>query len=241
MTTSVEIPELSVVVPTLNEAGAIAAVVGGALAEASALGVPAEAIVVDAFSSDGTGEKAARAGARVVEQGGGFAAGVLRGLSEARGRFVLTLDGDGSHPLGLLGAMWARREEAELVVASRFVPGGGADMPKVRYWLSRLLNSVFSFLMGHSIKDSSSGFRLYRRSALAGLEVRAFAFEFQQDVLLGLLARGCRVVEVPFVYRWRESGRSKARPVHSLLGYFRALLRHRFGLGCGGGSRVIPP
>src|SRR3989304_3022795 len=107
------------------------------------LEVPGEILVVDGGSTDGTPRWAAEAGARVLTQPGrGYADALLAGLRAARGRFVLTLDADYSHDPDFVDALWARRAAADLVVASRYVPGGHAPMPLARKLLSRVLHAV---------------------------------------------------------------------------------------------------
>jgi SAM-dependent methyltransferase len=99
-----------------------------------------------------------------------------------------------------------------VTIASRYVPGGAADMGPVRLALSRLLNALFRKGLDLPIRDLSSAFRLYRRSALQGQTITATAFDILQQVLVQAYAEGWRVTEVPFVYRshgthdWRKRG-----------------------------------
>lgn len=214
-------PQVSFVIPAIDEAGSIGDVVGGALAEAARLGFTAEAFVMDGGSSDGTQAAAEAAGARVVHEPGGFARALRRGIEEARGEFIVIMDGDGSHPLDRLAAIWARRDEADVVIGSRLVLDGGMDLPLYRRLLSRALNAFFQVFLRVPVADSSSGYRLYRASRVKGLVGRASGFEFQQEILMQVLRRGGRAVEVPIRYTWREAGASKARVLPLALGYLR--------------------
>jgi len=76
------------------------------------------------------------------------------------------MDADLSHPPTFVADLWAHRDEAEVLVASRYVPGGAATMPLLRALLSRILNRVFARGLGVPLEDLSSGFRLYRTSVL---------------------------------------------------------------------------
>ena len=104
------------------------------------------------------------------------------------------------------------------------------DAPAARMILSRILNAFFCAVLGMPVRDSSSGYRLYRASALAEVRVRAQGFDAQQDILLGLVEAGGRAVEVPIRYAWRQDGVSKAKIGVSGRGYLRLAVRRVKGL-----------
>jgi dolichol-phosphate mannosyltransferase len=220
-------PQLSVVLPTLNEAPNVARLLPALAAQAAALGLTSEFIVVDGPSTDGTREAAAKAGARALAQRGrGYGEALTEGLAASRGDWVLTLDADGSHPPEDLPRFWAAREGHDLLVGSRYCAGGRADMPLQRQLLSRSLNLVSRLRFGWSVRDSSSGFRLYRGStarAAAG-EAPARDFTIQQQLLRLIIDGGGRVAELPFHYRPREAGVSKASALRLAPAYLRLLL-----------------
>ncbi|MBI5240368.1 MAG: glycosyltransferase [Elusimicrobia bacterium] len=203
--------ELTVLLPARDEGAHLAQVLTDVRAAAARLTGSFEILVVDGGSRDQTVSAAETAGARVLRQRGrGYGQAVREGLDAARGRWVLAMDADGSHPVRYFADLWERRGDCELVIASRFVPGGAARMSWYRYGLSRLLNAVTRRVLDWTIHDSSSGLRLYRREAAAGLPLRAEDFSVQQEVLAHILGRGGRAVEVPFLYEPRLSGESKA-------------------------------
>jgi len=226
--------ELTVLLTTLDEGAHLARLLAEVRAAAAELTAAFELLVVDGGSRDQTVAAAEAAGARVARQRGlGYGAAVREGLRLARGRWVLSMDADGSHPARCFRALWARRESCDLVIASRFVAGGGARMPWHRYGLSLLLNAAMRWTQGWTIRDSSSGLRLYRRELAAALPLTAADFSVQQEALALLLARGGRVVEVPFRYEPRRSGRSKADIpglARRYLRAFRELRRLRGGI-----------
>lgn len=220
-------PELSIVIPTLNEAGNIGKVLRGISEEANRLGIRYEMLIVDGPSTDGTGKEAEAAGARVVEEhGGGFGPAVRRGLAEARGKFILFMDADGSHPARYFPEIWRRRTEADLVIGSRLVSGGGMDIPYYRRLLTLILNRFFRILFHLPADDCSSGYRLYRASSVKGLAGIAKGFDVQQENLIHIVRGGGHVVEVPIWYVWREEGESKAKILQFGLGYLRLVRRY---------------
>jgi ubiquinone/menaquinone biosynthesis C-methylase UbiE len=98
-----------------------------------------------------------------------------------------------------------------VVIASRYVPGGGAHMPADRYYLSRILNAFFAVGLSIPIRDLSSGFRLYKGAVLRDQVYSARDFDILQQIVVKAYAEGWRVQEVPFTYEPREYGSSNAR------------------------------
>ena len=225
-TSAAEAVELTVSLPALNERESVEDLLPRLHAALEALGLPYDIQIVDGGSTDGTREAAVRLGARVVDQSGtGFGRALHAGFEAARGRWVLVMDADGSHPPEKIKDLWSLRERAGVVIASRFVPGGEADQPPVRYWMSRVLNAVTGVLLPEPVRDASSGFRLYRAELVKGLPLRQRDFSVQQEILAHALARGGSVAEVPFRYDKRLGGESKARPLKWLPSFARMLLR----------------
>jgi len=140
----------------------------------------------------------------------GFGHELRRGLREARGTYVMTVDPDVSGPMGFLSDLWARREDAEVIIASRYVAGSQVAMPASRRLASRLLNAVFRRGLSLGVSDGSSAIRLYRRAVVDGLQLTATDYDILQEVLVRAYADGWRVLEVPLVYRPNPSVASKA-------------------------------
>ncbi len=139
------------------------------------------------------------------------------------------MDADGSHPPEILAQMWARRNEADLIIASRYIPGGSAVMDPVRQLLSRSLNLVSRVVLRLPVYDASGGFRLYRAELVRAscADSAANDFTVQQELLVGILSRGGKVLEVPFRYEPRLDGASKASALRLAPSYIRMLLRLR--------------
>lgn len=222
--------DLTVVVPTLNEEGALRLVLPRLKAVFARLGLRGEVLVVDGRSKDATVAVASAGGARVMTQTAKGLGGALReGLLATSSPWVAVVDADGSHPPEILADMWAGRGGWDLVIASRYVPGGSAVMDPLRQVLSRSLNIVSRLVLGLPARDSSGGFRLYRgdlaRAACAG--ATATDFTIQQELLVGILSRGGKVLEIPFRYEPRLDGASKASALRLAPAYVRMLLKLR--------------
>ncbi len=218
---------VSVLVLALNEAASIAQVLRRVSRHLTCQGMPHELIVVDGGSRDGTPEIAAREGARVVAQHGrGYGNALREGLASCTGDLVVTLDADQSHDPAVVLDLLAKRGEADLVIASRYVMFGHAVMPWPRLLLSRVLNWICTNALSLPIEDVSSGFRLYRRQLLREVRVEGEHFDVLPELAVQAYARGFRVCEIPFHYRPRAGGTSHARVLAFTPSYLRMLWRY---------------
>jgi dolichol-phosphate mannosyltransferase len=211
-------PELSVVVPTLNE-GANVVLLVERLRNALA-GCRWEALFVDDNSPDGTaalvrtiGETDGRV--RCIRRIGrrGLAGACLEGMLASQARFVAVMDADLQHDETLLVAMLTRLRagDADLAVASRYSEGGSADsLSAHRARMSRWSTRLAQFFLGVDLSDPMSGFFMIRRAAFEALAPRLSSQGFK--ILLDIVATargGLRIVELPFVFRERLHGESK--------------------------------
>ena len=225
-------PDLTVLIPTKNEADSISQVIGEVSGVCAKLSIDYSVLVVDGHSTDETVERARESGADVLlQKGPGYSGAILEGFQAAEGEFILTCDADGSHSGTVLENLWKEHDKADLVIASRFVPGGGADMSTWRYVLSRILNQIFSTLLRVPVRDMSSGYRLHRKEALERFEFKGGNLSVLQDIVSKLHMREFRIIEVPFFYQPRRAGSSKSKVLKfgfSYLGTLFRLLRFKY-------------
>ena len=159
--------DLSVLIPALHEGPNLAILLPWLNRILDELQVSHEVIVITKEDDSQTISAAAIGGAEVLTQvSNGYGGALIDGLKRSRGEFVLTLDADLSHRPDFVRRMWDSRYAADITIASRYVPGGTATMPKARLYLSRVLNLVFRRGLSVPVLDLSSGFRLYRRSCI---------------------------------------------------------------------------
>jgi len=205
-------PQLAVVIPAWNERENLELLLPALKEVLAGLGLTAEIVVADGGSHDGTREAAERRGARVVlQEERGYGGALLAGFAATAAPYIVTMDADLSHRPVFLEEFWKRRDEAEVLIASRYVTGGRADMGWFRRLLSRILNRTYRRALSLPLRDLSSGFRMYRRDALAGLPLQARDFDVLEEILIRVHCEGWRILEVPFHYMARGSGRSHAR------------------------------
>jgi dolichol-phosphate mannosyltransferase len=219
-------PILSVVIPTLNEGKNIGPLMERLWKTTSELGISTEIVVVDGGSKDETWQEAEARGARcLLQRRLGYAGALLEGFHAAVGDYVLTLDSDLSHPPELLKEIWAARNDADIIIGSRFARGGSSEAPIIRHLLSLILNSVFSIGLSIPVKDISSGYRLYKREALNLKTYRPENFNILQEVLVRAYAGGFSIKEVPLRYEERASGESHVSLVKFAISYLPTFYR----------------
>jgi len=220
--------DLSVVIPTLNEGPNLMELLPILRSTLEEMGITWEILIVDGNSQDNSEEIATQEQARYIcEEEPGYGAAILRGFSEALGSYILTMDADLSHPARMVKELWGVRDSADISIASRYVPGGQADQPWVRLQLSRILNMFFRKGLAIDVRDMSSGFRLYRKNVLGRLDLELTNFVVLIELLLKAHAYGLRIQEIPFQYRPRSTGSSKAQVLNFGLDYLRLFRRIR--------------
>jgi dolichol-phosphate mannosyltransferase len=208
-----------VIIPTYDEIESL-----GSVLDRLHSAVPsAHVLVVDDASPDGTGRLAdARAAAdervhvlhRTAKTGLGAAYIAGFGWAAERGYgVVVEMDADGSHPPERLPALLEALAGADLVLGSRYVPGGRVqDWPAHRLALSRFGNLYTRWLLRLPLEDATGGYRVVRAELLARLpfdEVASQGYCFQVDWAWRAVRAGARVVEVPITFTERAVGRSK--------------------------------
>jgi glycosyltransferase involved in cell wall biosynthesis len=218
------VQRLSVVIPARNEAANLPALLAEVRVALHTSALPwHELIVVDDGSIDDTAAIAARNGACVVRhaEGLGNGAAVKRGIREARGDWILLLDGDGQHPPQELPAMLALAERYDMVVGSRGGRGGSAH----RNLANRVYNALASYVSGRRIPDLTSGFRLVRADVVKDLVwLLPNTFSYPTTITMSMLRGGWSVGFHPFRVRPRQ-GRSHVRLLADGSRFFLIILR----------------
>jgi glycosyltransferase involved in cell wall biosynthesis len=209
-----KIPELSVVMPCLNEARTIEGCIREATGALQAAGIDGEIIVADNGSTDGSQAIAATAGARVVPVAAkGYGNALRGGIAAARGRYLLMGDADGSYDFSHVGRFVERlRAGDDLVMGNRFL---GGIQPGAMPWKNRYLgNPVLSFVgrlfFRTGISDFHCGLRGFSADAYRRMDLRTTGMEFASEMVIKAVLLGLTVSEVPTTLR--PDGRD--RPPH---------------------------
>jgi dolichol-phosphate mannosyltransferase len=213
-------PRIWVILPTYNEAENLESLVQ---AVRERLPDSRRILIVDDSSPDGTGEIADRLAAalddvavlhRRAKEGIGpaYIAGFREALAGGA-ELVIQMDADFSHDPAHLPQLLRAAEESDLVIGSRYVPGGGVtDWGPVRRFISRGGSAYARIILGIDVRDLTGGFKCLRREVLEGIELDSIdsrGYAFQVEVTYRAVRAGFQLVEIPIVFRDRHEGKSK--------------------------------
>jgi len=220
--------EVSVVIPSRNEAGSIGLVIDEV--NKALQGHSHEILVVDTESTDGTVDIAKSKGASVVpEPRRGYGRAYKTGFAEAKGRCIATLDADLTYPADRIPEFITMLDGgADFVCGDRLSglkPGAMTGMHRIG---NAMLNLSFRFLTGHRIKDSQSGMWVFRRSMLERLILLDDGMPFSEELKMEVIMKGLKFTEVPIDYRPRV-GEKKLRSFSDAWKNLRYMFMKRFG------------
>lgn len=212
-------PICTVVIPTFNERETLPPLVNQLMA------IPGiRVLVVDDASPDGTGEIANGLGSTFPGRvdvlhrpaRGGLGSAYIEGIQQALthgSALIAQMDADLSHDVRYLPDLMAATANADLVIGSRYVPGGGvSNWSFLRERLSRFANIYVRWITGLPVKDATAGYRCWRREMLMQIPLSKLVsngYAFQVEMAWEAFQRGLRIKEVPIVFVERHHGRSK--------------------------------
>lgn len=206
--------QTTIIIPTYNERENLPRLVH----QLKALCLGLSVVVVDDNSPDGTGEVAETLADAVIHRPGklglgtAYIAGFRYALSQGAQR-IMTMDADFSHHPRYIPDMLAASEQYDIVIGSRYVPGGGTRYwPWTRVLLSWGANTVARLLLGLRAHDCTAGFRCYHRRVLESLDLDAIlsdGYSFLIELIYHCQRQGWRIGEVPILFADRRHGASK--------------------------------
>jgi dolichol-phosphate hexosyltransferase len=223
------VPEVSVIIPTMNEEASIGAVLDEVLT--AFYGRDIEVVIVDTDSRDRTREIATAKGARVVEEPRrGYGRAYKTGFAASRGTYVATLDADSTYPANRFPDFLAplAEDRADFVSGDRISRLADDAMTGMHRVGNQMLNLVFCGLYGASVRDSQSGMWAFRRSIIPRLRLVHDGMAFSEELKLEVLRAGFRFLEIPIEYR-RRVGTKKIRSTRDATQNLIWLARKRVG------------
>ena len=212
-----------VIVPTFNERANLEPLIASLRSVLDGCAPDHRVLIVDGRSPDGTGEVADRLAAseehvEVLHEDGkrglgrAYVAGFRRALAGGAA-LVIEMDADFSHEPAYLPQLLRAAGEADLVLGSRYVPGGAVtDWGPLRRFISKGGSAYARAVLGIDVGDLTGGFKCLRRRVLEGIDLDSIAslgYAFQVEVTYRAIRSGFRVVEIPIVFRDRQEGKSK--------------------------------
>jgi len=205
-------PEVSVVMPCLNESLTLRTCIGKAQADLSAQGISHEIVIADNGSTDGSQQIATDAGARVIDVPiKGYGGALMGGIHAARGRFVIMGDSDDSYDFANIHPFVHKlREGHDLVMGNRFA--GGIEKGAMPFLHKYLGNPVLTFigrlLFKSPCRDFHCGLRGFDRQKIIDLDLRTTGMEFASEMIVKATLNNLRIAEIPTTLS--QDGRDRA-------------------------------
>ena len=222
MTSKVEM--ISVVLPTLNEAGNILEAVNTIEKYVT---YPKEIIVVDGNSTDGTVELVKDTNCRlIIEPRRGYGLALMTGMKNAKGNVIIMVDADGTYEFKhidrLINCMLEK--DADMVLATRMYDPNKA-MGLMNFIGNKVITFVYDFVYSQFLSDTQSGFRAISREAIDKVELKEGDMAFATEMLIQFAKEGYSMIEVPTTYKTRKYGKPKLRRFKSGIEIFSTIFK----------------
>jgi dolichol-phosphate mannosyltransferase len=223
MTSKVDL--ISIVIPTLNEAGNILEAVTTIEKE---LAYPKEIIVVDGNSTDGTIEIVEDASfcRLIIEPRLGYGIALRTGMKSAKGNIIVMVDGDGTYEVRHINRLVERmiEKDADMVLGTRMYDPNKA-MGLMNFIGNKLITFVYDFFYSQFLSDTQSGFRAISREAIDNVKLKEGDMAFATEMLVQFAKEGYNMVEIPTTYKARKYGKSKLKPFKSGIEIFSTMFK----------------
>ena len=210
---SQEFPDLSIIIPAFNEEKTIGSVVTTIKKIMLSFGIFHEIIVINDGSTDRTKEEAEKLDIIVINlrENSGKGSALKSGFEASKGRFLLTVDADGSHQKDGIKQVIKEffEKEVHMLIGSRFL-----NEVKVSFTspINIVGNKIFKYLLlfisGKYLTDSQSGLRIFNRSVLNSINCKSEGYEIESEITAKTLGLGFKVKEVPIICKPRFFGSS---------------------------------
>jgi len=223
MTSKVEM--VSVVIPTLNEAGNILEAVNTIHKE---LAYPNEIIVVDGNSTDGTMElvKDTSFCRLIIEPRRGYGIALRTGMKNAKGNIIIMVDGDGTYEVKHINRLVERmlEKDADMVLATRMFDPKKA-MGFTNFIGNKIITMVYDFFYSQLLSDTQSGFRAISHECIDNVPLVEGDMAFATEMLVQFAKVGYNMVEIPTTYKPRKYGKTKLKPFKSGIEIFSTIFK----------------
>lgn len=216
---------VSLIIPTLNEAGSIEAVLKEIPRD-----VVHEVLIVDGASTDGTADLVRRLGDRVIQQEGrGYGAAIATGFKHVSGDIIVLADADGSYNLDDIRLLVQRVQDgADLALGSRYLPESGSeDDTLIRYVGNKVFTWTLWKLYGVELSDALFFYMAIRRDVVQSITATAQGFEYIVEFLIKAQRSGFKFAEIPSLEKSRTAGKSKVNAFRDGLRMLWTMVRAR--------------
>jgi dolichol-phosphate mannosyltransferase len=224
--------QLSIVIPCYLEAESLRSLLPAIQAGAAALTPSFEILIIDTEQPmDDTASLCHLRGVRHIHRSGGnqYGDAVRTGILQARGRYILSMDADGSHDPRFFPSLWSKRDAFDIVIGSRYMAGGHTENPAILIWMSYVVNLTFRLVFHIHAKDVTNSLRLYRADVLRPLTLESGDFDILEEILIKAITKNpaLRIAEVPITFGRRKAGESKRKLLQFAFGFLKTLQKLR--------------
>ena len=200
--------EISVIIPSYLEEENLRVILPRIVTTLESLNITWEINIIDTLKPmDYTEAVCRQYGVNYYNREGSneYGSAVRTGIAKANGKYLLFMDADGSHSPEMIAQLFEFRREYDVVIASRYVEGGGSDNSKSLIMMSLIVNKIFSLVLGLNCKDVSNSFKIYRAEQLKTLNLYCHEFDIIEEILVKLKRKfpALKIKEVPYVFKER--------------------------------------
>lgn len=222
--------EISIVIPAYQEAENLKTLLPELKQVLDSLTVPYEIIIVDTVTPlDNT--KVLCDEQKVLYRqrspSNSFGDAVRSGIQATQGKYIIFMDGDGSHDPKFIRALYDDSKDFDLVVASRYIEGGHTENSQLLIFMSWVLNVTYSVILGVKLKDISNSFKLYPGDLMRSLKLTSANFNIVQEIIFMLYQKNpqLRAKEIPFTFKKRAHGKTKRKLFFFIVTYIYLLIK----------------
>jgi glycosyltransferase involved in cell wall biosynthesis len=223
MTSKVEM--VSVVIPTLNEAGTIKAAIDTIDKYVT---YPKEIIIVDSNSTDGTMEivKDTNLCRLIIEPRRGYGVALRTGIKNAKGNIIIMVDADGTYEFKHIDRLVNRmlEKDADMALATRMYDPNKA-MGFLNFLGNKAITFTYDFFYSQFLSDTQSGFRAISHEAIDNVKLKETDMAFATEMLIQFAREGYNMVEIPTTYKPRTYGKTKLKPFKSGIEIFTTIFK----------------
>lgn len=225
--------DLSIIIPAYLEAENLRIILPRINEVLRDMKISYEILVIDTLTAkDNTKNVCQEFNTRYINRQGGnnYGDAVRTGINSAHGEFTIFMDADGSHTSEFIRDIYKNRVGNDVVIASRYIQGGGTDNNRALILMSLVVNIVYSIVLNLNCKDVSNSFKLYKTSDIKSLNLKCDNFDIVEEILFRLKRnlKDLKIKEIPYVFKKRMFGNTKRNLFLFMLSYVFTLLKLRF-------------
>ncbi len=226
--------KVAVIIPSYLEEENLRIIIPRLKNEMQKLGNDYEILVIDAMHAmDYTEDVCKNNNVTYLNRtnGNNYGDAVRTGIMNARGKYIIFMDADGSHSPEFINKLYQYKDDYDVVIASRYIEGGATDNNRILILMSWVVNIVYSIVLNLRCKDVSNSFKLYRGDLLRNLNLYCNNFDIVEEILFKLkkINNNLKIKEVPFSFKKRMFGETKRNLFLFMVSYIFTLIKLRFG------------